>query len=209
MNTPTQYVNIVYFNEDSSKLDNYERFRTRYVRTWGHLLNEHGLYWGREVGKHERLWSIAFLKDEHSQDDLQRSPEYQSWLTDTNTAMPVKLLNVPVRGSRPMHEVLEAGVVILGYYKLAAHRNADRFEELAQRFLTEIDMPGFHGGAYISPTGLGGDAITFGAWDSIQACTQLGTDGRHTELLSQMNEAFDATARTFITFVKFQKHVIA
>ncbi|KZV62593.1 hypothetical protein PENSPDRAFT_245524 [Peniophora sp. CONT] len=207
MTESTQYVNIVYFSESSSRLENFEKFRTRYVKTWGHLLNEHGLYWGREVGKHERLWSIIFLKDGHSQEQQLNDPAYQTWETDTAHVMPVRLLNVPTRGA-PLHEVLQAGIVVLGHYKLAAHRSAARFDALSDRFLKEVDSPGFRGGTYISPTGLGGEAFTFGAWDSVEAAVQLGADNRHADLLAQMNEAFDATARTFIAFVKFQKHVI-
>ena len=100
---------------------------------------------------------------------MEKSPEYQSWINDTDNALvPFRLLSVPIQGSTPLHEVLQAGVVILGYYKLAAHRNAARFAELAERFLNEMDLPGFRGGAYVAPSGLGGDAVSFGAWDSIE-----------------------------------------
>ncbi|KZV62592.1 hypothetical protein PENSPDRAFT_692369 [Peniophora sp. CONT] len=208
MSESVQYVTILYIPEDTRRLEKMESFRNRYIQTWGHLLNEHGMYWGRELGKHERLWAIVFLKDGHSQSQMLSDPAYQKWKADTDIALPVKLLNVPVRGNMPLHEVLEAGIVILGYYKLAAHRSAARFEELAQRFLDEVDLPGYRGGAYIAPTGLGGDAISFGAWDSVEACNQLGADGRHADLLAETNEAFDITQRTFLTFVKFRKHVM-
>ena len=113
------------------------------------------------------------MKDEHANDRLQADPGYLAYRDSFHGAInpiPNRLLSMPMRGNMPLHEVLQAGVVLLGYYKLAPDRDSRRFEELTERFLKELDYPGFHGGAYASPKGLGGDAITFGAWDSVEVC---------------------------------------
>lgn len=115
-----------------------------------------------------RTASCEVLKDKHSQGIAQNTAEYESWKADTDKLVPVRLLNVPVQGAMPLHEVLQAGVVVLSYYKLAADRSAARFEELSKRFRDEVGCPEFRGGALISPTGLGGDAVSFGAWDSVE-----------------------------------------
>lgn len=115
-------------------------------------------------------WEV--LKDKHSQEMVENTPEYKSFKADTDKALvPIKLMNRPVRASMPLHEVLQAGVVVLAYHKLSAHQSVARFEELGMRFLNEVrvDCPGFQGAAYALPANEGErDYVSVGAWDSLE-----------------------------------------
>lgn len=144
-----------------------------------------------------------------------------------DVALPDSVIhNVPVYGSRPFREVLEAGVNFVAYCQLGPGQSPSEWVYVAKRFSQEVEYPGWQGGAYISPIDAQGEALSFGAWDSVevrilpqasvsptlraneylQANEQLFTDGRFTDLTESTNEMFDGAARTFNSHVKFYKH---
>lgn len=67
-----------------------------------------------------------------------------------------------------MHEVLAAGVVLLGYYSLSTGQSCSGFDSLTEQFLEKLDLPGWQGMGYVSPVDARGRALSLGAWDSIE-----------------------------------------
>ncbi|VDC06963.1 unnamed protein product [Peniophora sp. CBMAI 1063] len=212
MSDSVQWVTIFFFKEfvDKAQLQAFERFRGAFQKQWGHLFSEHGQWHGREVGKRERLWEVIFWKDKHSDELCRSDPVFQAFEREFFAKVaPIDQIwaGLPVRGT-PLHQVLAAGVVLLGYYSLTPAQSPSGFDNLTQQFLDQLDCPGWQGMAYISAADAYGEALSMGAWDSIEASAQLGADGRFVDLLAEANDAFDAMNRTFMAHVKFQKHVM-
>ncbi|VDC06965.1 unnamed protein product [Peniophora sp. CBMAI 1063] len=207
-----QRVTVFFFQEltDSSQLRIFEDFRNAIQKNWGHLFSEDGQWWGREVGKHERVWEIVFWKDEHCWDAVLADPSFAEFEKTffKEVALPdCTVNNVPVYSpAKPFPEILGAGVNFAAYCRLEPDQIAE-WIDITERLLDQLDYPGWHGGAYLSPVETGGEALSFGAWDSVMASQQLFADGRYPELMDATNEIFDKATRTFNSHVKFQKHV--
>ncbi|KZV74431.1 hypothetical protein PENSPDRAFT_732331 [Peniophora sp. CONT] len=212
MTEAPEWATIFFFEEftDKTQLEVYERFRTAFQKQWGHLFSEHGQWYGREVGKRERLWHVIFWKDEHCDALVRNDPVFQAFEHEFFAKVaPIDNLwsGVPVKGT-PLHEVLAASVVFIGYYSLSPSQSPAGFENLTKRLLDQLDYPGWQGMAYVSPVDTQGEALSMGAWDSVEATAQLGMDGRFADILDEANEAFDTAKRTFMALVKFQKHIM-
>ncbi|VDC06964.1 unnamed protein product [Peniophora sp. CBMAI 1063] len=208
---PQERVTVFFFQEltDSSQLRIFEDMRNAFRERWGHLLTEDGQWWGREVGKHERVWMVVFWKDEHGWEAVLSDPAYPVFEKTFfgSVALPDSLIhNVPVHSAKPLREVLEAGVNFAAYCRLKPDQTAE-WIRVTERLLTELDYPGWQGGAYLSPVDTGGEGLSLGAWESVEASQQLFADGRFSDLMDATNDVFDGAARTFNSLVKFQKHL--
>ncbi|KZV74430.1 hypothetical protein PENSPDRAFT_205451 [Peniophora sp. CONT] len=206
-----QRVTVFFFQElkDSSQMRAFEDMRNAIQEKWGHLFTDDGQWWGREVGKHERVWEIVFWKDEHGHETVISDPTYPEFQNTffTSVALPDSIMpNVPVYASKPLRETLEGGVLFVSYCRLG-DQPPEKWIEVTERCLNELDYPGWQGGAYVSPLDTGGEGLSFGSWESVEASEQLFADGRFTELMEATNETFDSAARTFNSHVKFQKHI--
>ena len=156
----------------------------------GHLFSEHGQWYGREVGKRERLWEVicecfsygqatsiidqalppSVWKDEKCDELLRTDPVFQAFEREFFAKVaPIDQIwaGVPMRGT-PLQDVVSAGVVLLGYYSLSASHSPSGFDNLTERFLDQLDYPGWRGMAYVSPVDAHGEALSMGAWDSVE-----------------------------------------
>ena len=148
-------------------------------------------------------------KDEHGFEALAADPRYPEFESTffKSVALPDSTIhNVPVHSALPLREVLEAGVVFASYCRLGPDQTSNEWITVTERLLKELDYPGWQGGAYLSPLDTGGEALSFGGWDSVEvspvlrlssftyatdmnskANDQLFADGRFVDLMDMTN----------------------
>ncbi|KAI0034746.1 hypothetical protein K488DRAFT_68918 [Vararia minispora EC-137] len=204
---PAPILIVMWHSTEDGADELFADLRRETQETWGHLLCQHGQFWGRAIERPKKFFWVIYFHDADALVLFKSHPDNGVFRARCALVGADHLALYRPALAYPLLPLVTAPITTFNYFRLKAEWELAPVENLVvacNGLLASRKLPGYYGYTWVIPDERGGEGLLIGGWETIEQHDQMGKDDE--ELVERYEELFTTAAKIDVNHAHFERY---